>query len=65
MKAQNDLLKSQLESLKGKGVETKFEKPTTSEKPNDSKTVQKPKMSISRFAPKVDVKKDVSKTVTP
>jgi cell shape-determining protein MreC len=65
MKEQNDLLRAQLESQKGKGEETKFAKPSTSEKPNVSNTVQKPKMSISRFAPKVDEKKDLTKPVTP
>ena len=62
---ENDLLRAQLESIKGKGVDTKFAKPSTSEKPNVSKTVEKPKMSISRFAPKVDEKKDLTKPVTP
>lgn len=65
MKEQNDLLRAQLESQKGKGEETKFAKPSTSEKPNVSNTVQKPKMSISRFAPKVDEKKNLTKPVTP
>jgi hypothetical protein len=65
MKEQNDLLRAQLESQKGKGAETKFAKPSTSEKPNVSNTVNKPKMSISRFAPKVDEKKDLTKPVTP
>jgi hypothetical protein len=65
MKEQNDLLRTQLESQKGKGEETKFAKPSTSEKPNVSNTVNKPKMSISRFAPKVDEKKDLTKPVTP
>jgi hypothetical protein len=65
MKEQNDLLRAQLESHKGKGEETKFAKPSTSEKPNVSNTVTKPKISISRFAPKVDVQKDFTKPVTP
>lgn len=65
MNEQNDLLRTQLESQKGKSVETKFAKPSTSEKPNVSNTVNKPKMSISRFAPKVDAKKDLTKPVTP
>jgi hypothetical protein len=65
MKEQNNLLRTQLESHKGKGEETKFAKPSTSEKPNVSNTVSKPKMSISRFAPKVDVQKDFTKPVTP
>jgi glycerophosphoryl diester phosphodiesterase len=65
MKEQNDHLRAQLESHKGKGEETKFAKPSTSEKPNVSNTVTKPKMSISRFAPKVDVQKDFTKPVTP
>jgi hypothetical protein len=65
MKEQNDLLRAQLECQKGKGEETKFAKPSTSEKPNVSNTVNKPKMSISRFAPKVDAKKDLTKPVTP
>jgi hypothetical protein len=65
MKEQNDLLRTQLESQKGKGEETKFAKPSTSEKPNVSNTVTKPKMSISRFAPKVDVQKDFTKPVNP
>jgi hypothetical protein len=63
MKKQNDHLRAQLESQKGKGAETKFAKPSTSEKPNVSNTVNKPKMSISRFAPKVDEKKDLTKPV--
>ena len=63
MKEQNDLLRTQLKSQKGKGAETKFAKPSTSEKPNVSNTVHKPKMSISRFAPKVDVQKVFTKTV--
>lgn len=46
-------------------MDTKFAKPSTSEKPNVSKTVEKPKMSISRFAPKVDEKNDLTKPVTP
>lgn len=61
MTEQNNLLRTQLESHKGKGEETKFAKPSTSEKPNVSNTVTKPKMSISRFAPKVDVQKDFTK----
>jgi polyhydroxyalkanoate synthesis regulator phasin len=65
MKEQYNLLRTQLESHKGKGEETKFAKPSTSEKPNVSNTVTKPKMSISRFAPKVDVQKDFTKPVTP
>lgn len=65
MEEQNDLLRAQLESQKGKGAETKFAKPSTSEKPNVSNTVNKPKMSISRFAPKVDEIKNLSKPVTP
>lgn len=65
MQEQNDLLRAQLECQKGKGAETKFAKPSTSEKPNVSNTVNKPKMSISRFAPKVDEKKDLTKPVTP
>jgi hypothetical protein len=65
MKEQNDLLRTELESQKGKIVETKFAKPSTSEKQNVSNTVNKPKMSISRFAPKVDEKKDLTKPVTP
>ena len=65
MKEQNDLLRAQLESQKGKGEETKFAKSSTSEKPNVSNPVNKPKMSILRFAPKVDEKKDLSKPVTP
>ena len=43
MKEQNDLLRAQLESQKGKGEETKFAKPSTSEKPNVSNTVKKTK----------------------
>lgn len=65
MTEQNNLLRTQLESHKGKGEETNFAKPSTSEKPNVSNTVTKPKMSISRFAPKVDVQKDFTKPVTP
>jgi hypothetical protein len=65
MKEQNDLLRAQLVNIKGKGVDTKFAKPLTSEKPNVSKTVEKPKMSILRFVPKVDEKKDLTKPVTP
>ena len=65
MKEQNDLLRAQLERLKGKSVDTKFAKPSTSDKPNTSNTVEKPKMSISRFAPKVDEKRDFTKPVTP
>ena len=65
MKEKIGLLRAQLVSIKGKGVDTKFAKPSTSEIPNVSKTVEKPKMSISRFAPKVDEKKDLTKPVTP
>jgi glycerophosphoryl diester phosphodiesterase len=65
MKEQNDLLRAQLESQKGKGEETKFAKPSTSDKPNTSKTVVKPKISISQSVPKVDVKNDLTKPVTP
>jgi predicted RNA-binding Zn-ribbon protein involved in translation (DUF1610 family) len=65
MKEKNDLLRAQLVSIKGKGVDTKFAKPSTSKKPNASKTGEKPKMSISWFAPKVDEKKDLTKPVTP
>jgi predicted RNA-binding Zn-ribbon protein involved in translation (DUF1610 family) len=65
MQKQNDLLRAQLESLKKKGVDTKFTKPSSLEKPNASKTVEKPNMPISRFAPKVVEKKDFTKPVTP
>lgn len=65
MKGQNDLFRAQLESQKGKGVDTKFAKPSTSEKPSTSKTVVKQKMSISQSVPKVDVKNDLTKPVTP
>ena len=60
----NDLLKSQLECQKGKGVDTKLAKPSTSEKMSISQMVQKQKLSISRFAPKVDDIKDLTKQVT-
>jgi hypothetical protein len=43
MQEQNNLLRTQLESHKGKGEETKFAKPSTSEKPNVSNAVSKPK----------------------
>jgi hypothetical protein len=65
MKEQNDLFSAQLESKKGKGVDTKFAKPSTSDNPNTSKMVVKPKMSISQSVPKVDVKNDLTKPFTP
>ncbi|GJS52383.1 hypothetical protein Tco_0625745 [Tanacetum coccineum] len=55
---------TQLENLKGKSVETKFDKPSILGKPPADKLLIKSQMSKSWFAPKVVVQKDLSKPVT-
>jgi polyhydroxyalkanoate synthesis regulator phasin len=66
MKEQNDLLRAQLESQKRKGEETKFAKPSTSEKPNVPNMVQKPKMSMMRGnRNRFYLSRDLEKLTTP
>ncbi|GKE82571.1 hypothetical protein Tco_1552571, partial [Tanacetum coccineum] len=57
-------LRTQLENLKGKSVETKFDKPLILGKPPTDKLLINSQISKSRFTPKVVVQKDLSKPVT-
>ncbi|GJU87589.1 hypothetical protein Tco_1295135 [Tanacetum coccineum] len=57
-------LRTQLENLKGKSVEIKFDKPLILGKPPANKLLIKSQMSKSWFAPKIVVQKDLSKPVT-
>nr|GEU60752.1 pyruvate, phosphate dikinase regulatory protein, chloroplastic [Tanacetum cinerariifolium] len=57
-------LSTQLENLKGKSVETKFDKPLSLEKPPFDKVLINSQISKSWFTPKVVVQKDFSKSVT-
>ncbi|GJW60920.1 hypothetical protein Tco_0110255 [Tanacetum coccineum] len=57
-------LRTQLENLKGKSVETKFDKPSILGNPPADKLLITSKLSNSRFTPKVVVQKDLSKPVT-
>ncbi|GJV66961.1 hypothetical protein Tco_1482470 [Tanacetum coccineum] len=55
---------TQLDNLKGKSVETKFDKPSILGKPPADKLLIKSQISKSWFAPKVVVQQDLSKPVT-
>ncbi|GJT06751.1 hypothetical protein Tco_0841213 [Tanacetum coccineum] len=57
-------LRTQLENLKGKSVETKFDKSLILGKPPADKLFVNSQISKSWFTPKVDVQKDLSKPVT-
>ncbi|GKD01824.1 hypothetical protein Tco_1172098 [Tanacetum coccineum] len=57
-------LRTQLENLKGKSLETKFDKPSILGKPPYDKLLINSQISKSWFAPKVVVQKDLSKPVT-
>ncbi|GJZ22053.1 transposase, MuDR, MULE transposase domain protein [Tanacetum coccineum] len=57
-------LRTQLENLKGKSVETKFDKSSILGKPPADKLFVNSQISKSWFTPKVDVQKDLSKPVT-
>ncbi|GJW74051.1 hypothetical protein Tco_0133421 [Tanacetum coccineum] len=57
-------LRTQLENLKGKSVETKFDKPLILGKPPSDKLLINSQISKSWFTPKVVVQKDLSKPVT-
>ncbi|GJX74833.1 hypothetical protein Tco_0313428 [Tanacetum coccineum] len=70
-KAENDQflkeinhLRTQLENLKGKSVETKFDKSLILGKPPSDKHVINSQISKSWFIPKIVVQKDLSKLVT-
>ncbi|GKA41661.1 hypothetical protein Tco_0734321, partial [Tanacetum coccineum] len=57
-------LRAQLENLRGKSVETKFDKPLILGKPPANKLLINSQNSKSWFTPKVVVQKDLSKLVT-
>ncbi|GJZ21230.1 hypothetical protein Tco_0558269 [Tanacetum coccineum] len=57
-------LRTQLENLKGKSVETKFDKPSISGKPPSDKLLINSQISKSWFTPKVVMQKDYSTPVT-
>ncbi|GJT71144.1 hypothetical protein Tco_1030430 [Tanacetum coccineum] len=57
-------LRTQLENLKGKSVETKFDKPSILGKPLAEKLLITSQLSKSWFTPKVVMQKDLSKPVT-
>ncbi|GJU30744.1 hypothetical protein Tco_1174333 [Tanacetum coccineum] len=57
-------LRTQLENLKGKSVETKFDKPSILEKPPADRLLITSQLLKSWFTPKVVVQKDLSKPVT-
>ncbi|GJW28255.1 hypothetical protein Tco_0045130 [Tanacetum coccineum] len=57
-------LRTQLENLKGKSVETKFDKPSILGKPHSYKLLINSQIIKSWFTPKVVVQKDLSKPVT-
>ncbi|GJY94812.1 hypothetical protein Tco_0511173 [Tanacetum coccineum] len=57
-------VRTQLENLKGKYVETMFDKPSILGKPHVDKLLINSQSSKSWFAPKVVVQKDLSKPVT-
>ncbi|GJS29080.1 hypothetical protein Tco_0489700 [Tanacetum coccineum] len=57
-------LRTQLENLKGKSVETKFDKSSILGKPTADKLFVNSQISKTWFTPKVDVQKDLSKPVT-
>ncbi|GJY50489.1 hypothetical protein Tco_0441336 [Tanacetum coccineum] len=59
-----DHLRTQLENLKGKRVETKFDKHSILGKPPADKLLINSQISKSWFSPKVDVQKSLSKPVT-
>ncbi|GJT49322.1 hypothetical protein Tco_0975479 [Tanacetum coccineum] len=57
-------LRTQLENLKGKSVQTKFDKHLILGKPPADKLLINSQISKSWFSPKVDVQKSLSKPVT-
>ncbi|GJZ12608.1 hypothetical protein Tco_0547838 [Tanacetum coccineum] len=57
-------LRTQLENLKGKSVQTKFDKHSILGKPPADKLLINSQISKSWFSPKVDVQKSLSKLVT-
>ncbi|GJT42608.1 hypothetical protein Tco_0951323 [Tanacetum coccineum] len=57
-------LRTQLENLKGKSVQTKFDKHSILGKPPADKLLINSQISKSWFSPKVDVQKSLSKPVT-
>nr|GEV90402.1 Gag-Pol polyprotein [Tanacetum cinerariifolium] len=57
-------LRAQLENLKGKSVETKFDKPSILGKPHVDKLLINSQISKSWFTPKVVLQKDFSKPIT-
>ncbi|GJS62701.1 hypothetical protein Tco_0657485 [Tanacetum coccineum] len=57
-------LRTQLENLKGKSVQTKFDKHSILGKPRADKLLINSQISKSWFSPKVDVQKSLSKPVT-
>ncbi|GJW45301.1 hypothetical protein Tco_0074100 [Tanacetum coccineum] len=57
-------LRNQLENLKGKSVETKFDKSSILGKPPSDKHLINSQISKSWFIPKIVVQKDLSKPVT-
>ncbi|GKC78748.1 hypothetical protein Tco_1129522 [Tanacetum coccineum] len=57
-------LRTQLENLKGKSVQTKFDKHSILGKPPADKLLINSQISKSWFTPKVDVQKSLSKPVT-
>ncbi|GKC96893.1 hypothetical protein Tco_1162335 [Tanacetum coccineum] len=57
-------LRTQLENLKGKSVETKFDKPSILGKPLAEKLLITSQLSKSWFTPKVVMQKDLSKPVS-
>ncbi|GJU55291.1 hypothetical protein Tco_1229005 [Tanacetum coccineum] len=57
-------LRTQLENLKGKSIETKFDKHSILRKPPTDKLLINSQISKSSFTPKVVVEKDLSKPVT-
>ncbi|GJU39498.1 hypothetical protein Tco_1192455 [Tanacetum coccineum] len=59
-----NLLRTQLENMKGKSVKTKFDEPSILGKPPADKLLINSQISKSRFVPKVFVQKDLSKPVT-
>lgn len=64
MEKQNDLMKTQLEELKGKNVDTNFRKPSTMGTSQVSKMFKQHQTLKSRFAPQVVEKNDLTKSVT-
>ncbi|GJU08011.1 hypothetical protein Tco_1124441 [Tanacetum coccineum] len=61
---EGNLLRTQLENMKGKYVETKFDKPSILGKPPTDKLLITSQLSKLWFTPKIVVQKDLSKPVT-